>query len=176
MDIINVQPALISSDLFYHANECSGSQCRTTSLTHQGHESAAILPTAPEVELHYPPPPHAHSLHHITEQGYPRSRCCFWTPIGAFLMSFLFTGQILSLLSFHSDGNINTCALHLWGSPAPHKMAGSLDMEYPWPVTLQWPEEVMSGENVPGRQSFQTGQVVPPWDFLSRLSHVCPSS
>lgn len=122
-----------------------------------------------------PPPPHAHSLPHITEQGYPRSRCCFWTPRGAFLMSSLFTGQILSLLSFHSDGNINTCALHLWGSPAPNKMAGSLDMEYPWPVTLQWPEEVMSGENVPGRQSFQTSQVVPPWDFLSRLSHVCPS-
>lgn len=102
--------------------------------------------------------PHTHFLHY--RASLPKvSHCCFWPSIDAFLMSWLFMGQILSLLSFHSDGSINTCTLHLWGSPATNKMAGSLDMEYPWPVTLQWPEEVMSGENVPGRQSFQTSQV-----------------
>lgn len=58
-------------------------------------------------------------------------------------------------------------------SPASNKIAGNLDMEYPWPLTQRWPEEVMSGENVPGatgQADSQVRQCVPPWDFLSRLS------
>lgn len=67
------------------------------------------------------------------------------------------------------------CVIPLFCPPAPNKMAGSLVMEYPWPVTQRWPEEVMSKENVPDparqadRQTCRPGEFVPPWDFLSRL-------
>lgn len=69
---------------------------------------------------------------------------CFWCLSvygGEFIYYFLFTVTVTW---------VNTCAMSLCCSPAPNKIAGSLDMEYPWPVTQQWPEEVMSGENVAG--------------------------
>lgn len=54
--------------------------------------------------------------------------------------------------------------------PVPNKMAGSLDVEYPWPVTQGWPEEVMSGENVP-RPARQTDTSARASLFLPGISY-----
>lgn len=53
----------------------------------------------------------------------------------------------------HSE--VNICVMPSCCPSATNRKAGSLDVEYPWPVTQRWPEEVMSGKNVqrPVRQT-----------------------
>lgn len=130
-----------------------------------------LLQTFPRAQLSSTPP-HAFPASHYKASLLKVAHCCFWPSFDAFLVFYGADSFTIVFSQRHSYKHLHDA---LAGLTAPNKMAGSLDVEYPWPVTLQWPEEVMSGENVPGRQTFQTDQVVPPWDFLSCLSYVCPS-
>ncbi len=105
-----------------------------------------------------------------------------WMYTDALLMSFLFMEQNHLLFSFHSGylsysqllmnkaSSVNILVMPLCCQPAPNKKAGSLDMEYPWPVTQRWPEEVMSGENVPGPARQTDGHVGRGSLFLPGIS------
>lgn len=112
--IINEQPALNSSALSFislrNARDCSAGP-----LWHI--KGMNVLRSFQLLFRSWTRLPHTHFLHYRASL-LKVSHCCFWPSIDAFLMSWLFMGQILSLLSFHSDGSINTCTLHLWGSPA----------------------------------------------------------
>lgn len=46
----------------------------------------------------------------------------------------------------HSE--VNICVMPSCCPQSLNRKAGSLDVEYLWPVTQRWPEEVMSGKNV----------------------------
>lgn len=126
--------------------------------------------------------PHTHFLHHISEPFYTPHSFRHRSPLSVFdwFGIFLFTVTTWAVYAFEVKWGKHLCNV-LMLPTSPNKKAGSLDVEYPWPVTQHWPEEVMSGENVPGsarqtdRQTRSPVEIVPPWDFLSCLSYVCPS-
>lgn len=120
--------------------------------------------------------PRTHFLHHISETLHQSSLiqtslllklhwCSFdvlwlWSKLSSnFLLQCLYH-KLLTAHAEHSRLGNNICVVPWCCSPVPNKMAGSLDIKYPWPVTQQWPEEVMSGKNVPGpvRQTDTSGR------------------
>lgn len=102
--------------------------------------------------------------------------CCFFST-SRLLQLFRRMPQHCSFDEYSKLGK--HCVIPLFCPPAPNKMAGSLVMEYPWPVTQRWPEEVMSKENVPDPARQTDRHVGRASLFLPGISYhvsdVCPS-